>query len=271
MKNEIKNFKRIEMKYILTLKQKEDLLKKFTKELIPDTNWNSSGNYKLESLYYDTDDLKFYWEKADGSRYRKKLRIRRYVDQNWNFDENSKVFVEIKEKVDEITEKRRVKMTYKEAKNLVEKWIIPEHKEQDKAVIDEIYILAKQNSLKPKAITSYDRQAFFGTNSEIWLRITFDTEVFYKRNDLFLNNKNKKDWNIVEQNFTIMEVKANSEIPEFILKFLEENNITPTRFSKYCQAIESSEKDLKIPLTQLDYYNFFEKKENLKTKFALTN
>jgi hypothetical protein len=26
------------MKYILTLKQKEDLLKKFTKELIPDTN-----------------------------------------------------------------------------------------------------------------------------------------------------------------------------------------------------------------------------------------
>jgi hypothetical protein len=31
------------------------------------------------------------------------------------------VFVEIKEKVDEITEKRRVKMTYKEAKNLVEK------------------------------------------------------------------------------------------------------------------------------------------------------
>ena len=85
-----------------------------------------------------------------------------------------------------------------------------------------------------------------------------------------MNNKNKKDWNIVEQNFTIMEVKANSEIPEFILKFLEEHNITPTRFSKYCQAIESSEKDLKIPLTQLDYYNFSEK-ENLKTKFILTN
>jgi hypothetical protein len=38
MRNEIKNFKRIEMKYILTLKQKKDLLKKFTKELIPDTN-----------------------------------------------------------------------------------------------------------------------------------------------------------------------------------------------------------------------------------------
>ena len=113
MRNEIKNFKRIEMKYILTLKQKGDLLKKFAKELIPDTNWNSSGNYKLESLYYDTDDLKFYWEKADGIRYRKKLRIRRYVDQNWNFDENSKVFIEIKEKVDEITEKRRVKMNGK--------------------------------------------------------------------------------------------------------------------------------------------------------------
>ncbi|MBQ2599838.1 VTC domain-containing protein [bacterium] len=29
-------------------------------------------------MYYDTQDYRFYWEKVDGLKYRRKLRIRQY-------------------------------------------------------------------------------------------------------------------------------------------------------------------------------------------------
>ena len=36
------------------------------------------GFYPVWSRYYDTRDLRFYWEKIDGLRFRRKLRIRHY-------------------------------------------------------------------------------------------------------------------------------------------------------------------------------------------------
>lgn len=246
MKTEIKNFKRLELKYVLTLAQKEKLLTELKNFLIPDKNWDENGNYKLESVYYDTKDLKFYNEKMEHKRYRKKIRIRRYVTEK-NFDENSQVFVEIKEKAEEITLKRRIVLPYSEAKNFLEKWIIPNYKAEDKAIIEEICEIIENDKLFPQAITSYDRQAFFGKDSEIWLRMSFDTWVNFKRKKLekmFLNNKDQKDGDIVAENLTIMEVKANNEFPEFVTKFLEENNILPVRMSKYCSAIEASETNL---------------------------
>lgn len=39
-----------------------------------------------------------------------------------------------------------------------------------------------------------------------------------------------------------MELKANNEIPKYFEKFFEENNISPTKMSKYSQAIEENER-----------------------------
>lgn len=254
-KVEIKNFKRLELKYLLTLEQKSKLLNEFKEILVPDTNWNETWKYKLESIYYDTDDLKFYYDKIARLR-NKKLRIRRYVEEGKKFDENSLVFVEIKEKINWTTEKRRVKMSYLEAINFIEKWKLPNFKEEDKKVVEEVFILASENKLKPKAITSYDRQAFFGIDEKSGLRLTFDTSVAYKKNNLVLNT-NTKDGNIISSNLTIMELKANEVIPEYMLKFFERNNITPTNMSKYCQAIEETERNSQ----NLDYD--YHKNENL--------
>lgn len=34
--------------------------------------------YPVWSVYYDSSDLRFYWEKIEGLKFRRKLRIRRY-------------------------------------------------------------------------------------------------------------------------------------------------------------------------------------------------
>lgn len=237
----ITHFKRLELKYILTLEQKQKFLKTFKNFLNPDNHGDENGNYQLESMYYDTENLDFYKEKLEKIKNSKKIRIRRYIKNKKNFNENDLVFVEIKEKIENVTMKRRAEMTFREAKNFLEKRKIPKYNPEDKMMIAEILLLASENKLKPKAVTKYSRQAFFGKNKEEWVRISFDTWVFYNKNNLELNSE-KNEWKIISENLTIMELKANNEIPKYFEKFFEENNIFPTKMSKYCQAIEENER-----------------------------
>ena len=60
----IKKMNRFELKYILDLKQVEAFKKDLLKYTIPDPNGNN-GSYRLSSLYYDTTDYRFYWEKIE--------------------------------------------------------------------------------------------------------------------------------------------------------------------------------------------------------------
>lgn len=230
----LKYFERLELKYILTLEQKNIFLKTFNNILIPDQHGDTDGNYSLESIYYDSDDLVFYRQKNCN----KKIRIRIYKD-NTKLSDTTPVFVEIKENIKNITLKRRIKLTYQEAYELLEKKKIPKHKKEDNSIISEILSLATQYQLRPSAITRYDRQAFFGHNKEQWIRISLDTNVNYTTQGI---NTDKKQWKIIDNNMVIMELKANNEIPKEFVEFFEKNNIQPSRMSKYCQAIEKSEK-----------------------------
>jgi len=55
-------------------------------------------------------------------------------------------------------------MKYKDALNLCNNAIVPDHDEKDSPIIYEIYEMVKQYNLKPTCITSYFRHAFFGTD-----------------------------------------------------------------------------------------------------------
>lgn len=134
--------------------------------IVPDMYNNKEGNYCLSSLYYDTDDYRFYREKLDGLKFRRKLRIRRYETQE-HMTDDSIVYVEIKQRVNRVTQKRRVPMSYKEALALCNEGIIPDHDNRDTPVINEIYEMVVENNLKPSCITSYFRQAYFGTDYDI--------------------------------------------------------------------------------------------------------
>ena len=60
-----------------------------------DSDVNSPiGGYPVTSLYYDTQSLRFYWEKIEGLKFRRKLRIRLYGCPSDAVDETP-VYVEI--------------------------------------------------------------------------------------------------------------------------------------------------------------------------------
>ncbi len=235
----IHKFNRFELKYVLSLEQVKEFKKDLLKYVTVDPYWEN-WKYRLQSLYYDTKDYKHYWEKIDWEKFRRKIRLRRYITDEL-FNEDSNIFVEIKQRIDRVTQKRRVLMKYKEAKDLLEEWIFPKKfKKEDKWVIDELYHLSTSQRLEPSAITCYDRQAYFWTENDIWLRITFDTNVSFMHKNLDMKNSHP-EWLMVPPKFCILEIKADDKVPYWVTELIASHWFALIRVSKYCLAIEAAE------------------------------
>ena len=237
--NAIRKFNRFELKYLISYDTAQRLQEDLKKYVLPDAYAKTpNGLYTLSSLYYDTDDYRFYWEKVDGIKYRRKLRIRQY-ETDKPLEDDSLVYVEIKQRVDRVTQKRRVPMKYKDALNLCNNLIIPEHEKVDEATLFELYEMLKTNNLRPSCITSYMRNAYFGTDYDSWLRITFDSNIRYRTKNLDLADK--KIWEfMISPNMVIMEVKANERVPYWLTEIVSDYNFRLIRVSKYCQWLEAS-------------------------------
>jgi hypothetical protein len=82
-------------------------------------------------------DLRFYWEKIEGLRFRRKLRIRHYGDRS-TIDDDITVFVEIKQRVNRVTQKRRVALPYRLARTLCDRRQMIEHDPSQRAFLEEV-------------------------------------------------------------------------------------------------------------------------------------
>ena len=106
-------FNRFELKYLIGRDQIEAVRDDLSDNLQPDPH-SPDGSYAVWSLYYDTPTRKFYWEKIDGVPFRRKLRIRHYGEPELSCRRHA-VFVEIKQRVNRVTQKRRIAVPYREA------------------------------------------------------------------------------------------------------------------------------------------------------------
>jgi SPX domain protein involved in polyphosphate accumulation len=110
----IRRFNRFELKYLITLREAERFKTALRAYLIDDEHGSGNGSYALTSLYYDSPDFRCYWEKVDGIKFRRKLRIRRYETEA-PLTADTPVFIEIKQRLDRVTQKRRVILPYRDA------------------------------------------------------------------------------------------------------------------------------------------------------------
>jgi VTC domain len=98
----VRSRNRFELKYLLPRERAAALCE----EALPYTQDDSHGRgtpYVITSLYYDTPDLACYWEKVDGLKCRRKLRIRHYEGAA-DLAPDTRVFVEIKQRINRTTQ-----------------------------------------------------------------------------------------------------------------------------------------------------------------------
>ncbi len=250
MPQAIRSFNRYELKFILDTDHMREVQEGLKKYLLPDKYGDKFGNYNLSSLYYDNDDFTFYWEKVEGLKFRRKLRIRHYETEK-KLTPESKVFVEIKQRMDRVTQKRRVILPYEQALQLCDERIPPSNikDEKDQMVIDEIIGMIYQYDLKPQCITSYQRMALVGSELDPGLRVTFDTNLRYRRQDLDLASKKLGPY-MLDPDKCVLEIKVNDRIPYWLTEFAADASLSLVRISKYCTGLEKAEL---VPALAYDY------------------
>lgn len=234
----IKTDLRYELKYLIRREQMAGLAADLAGHMDVDGHGNELGQYPIASLYYDTPGYQAYWDKLDGHRNRRKVRVRVYGDQTVTPD--TPAFLEIKERINVRMRKRRVALRYEQAIAFDEfddlSRTLPE---SGAAVLQEVYYLYRTLQLRPACIVYYDRTAYEGRAPYEDLRVTFDVNLRGRTHDLSLiSTGHATGQYFLPVDAVILEVKANQNTPAWLVALLRKHGCTYYRISKYCAALE---------------------------------
>lgn len=240
MTTSIKYFNRYELKYVINQAQQSQIVESLSPYMEADRQDERGGGYLVTSLYYDSLDYKAYWDKIEGHRFRRKLRIRAYGDER--VTDASQLFVEIKQRVNKTLQKKRLILSYEAAKQLCGAGRLPDDlAAEDRSLAEEICYLSKTLNLRPTCLVAYRRLAFNGTDYDPGLRITFDSQLKSRTHDLTLSSLTyTKNSYFVPPQWIVMEVKVNNRVPYWVTQLLGKHGCTLRRVGKYCTALEEA-------------------------------
>ncbi len=214
-------FKRYEIKYLISREQKEKLLQEFA----PYMKGDEYGRSTICNIYFDTPDYLLIRRSLDKPVYKEKIRVRSYGRANVK----STVFVELKKKYKSVVYKRRVSVPEQEAMNYLCRGI--PFREQNQITNEIDYACEFYGELQPAVFLSYEREAFYGKDDRE-LRITFDENILWRKEDISLCSE-AYGTPILPKGKVLMEVKIAGAMPLWLSRFLSEQGIFKTSFSKY--------------------------------------
>lgn len=229
-------FNRYEIKYLVDQSLVDDLRRELAERLDLD-RYAAGGGYGVWSVYYDTAALRFYWEKVEGIRFRRKLRVRRYGER-FDVDDDTPVFVEIKQRVNRVTQKRRIQVPYRQARQLCDRREMIEYGDTGRGFLEEVLGLVGGLDLRPVAMTGYQREAYIGRDADVGLRVTLDHRVRGRDRDFHLGADAENRY-IIPPRLAVLEVKANDRVPYWLTDLTAKRNLSVVRVSKYCQSVET--------------------------------
>ena len=168
------------------------------------------------SLYFDTEDFKFYFEHHNGKKNRNKVRYREYIDSGL-------CFLEVKKKDNKgKTIKKRTKVAN----------IIDSLTEEGNSFVHQI--TGTDDALVPKHWNKFSRITL--VNKHIKERLTIDLGITFEAEERL----SKLD------NMIIAEVKQEKvNYASAFMRVIKKHGVRPFRISKYCMATSSLFPNLK--------------------------
>ncbi len=207
-------FRRVEQKYLINKYQLDELLNRISTNIEEDIYFKS----EISNIYFDNDNHELLIESLEKPDFKIKIRLRMYNKSN-------EVFLEIKDKVNGIVGKRRIKLTLEEFNNYLDN-----NKIKDTQIMKELDYYFKLFKLKPSIFVAYDRLSYKDKDNQN-LRITIDGNLRSRYNDLNLE-KGSYGEKFFSSDMYIMEIKVLDAMPIWLARNLSELKIFPTSFSK---------------------------------------
>jgi len=233
----VRRFNRFELKYVLHVRQVAPLVRDLRHFMVPDEHADDDGSYRVTSLYYDSPDLHFYRAKLDGLRYRRKLRVRVYPGVA-AVDETTTAFVEIKQRMNQTVQKRRIVLPLGAALEHCAGHVdgVAGGDAADVAAGSEIQYMVRALRLRPSCLVSYRRRAYVGSRYERGMRLTFDTLVSGRTTVLDLTAP-ARCRPILPETAVVMEIKVDDRVPDWATSLVARHECQLQRVSKYCLSV----------------------------------
>ncbi len=231
MPNYTATLNRYEIKYLVATRRVPQLLSALADYTAPDPHDDGDHGYGIFSVYWDSPGWDLFWEKIEGLKYRRKLRLRRYLGSD-------RVFVEVKQREDRTLQKRRLAWPLERAvaafpANGPPDWDIA----ATDPVSTEAALMIERLRLRPRMAILYRRRARFGA-FDPELRITLDSRIQYSTADLDVARPFEVSRYVVDPRVTVLEVKYNHRAPIWFSKLARRHELSMVRMSKYCSAVD---------------------------------
>ncbi len=220
----ITTFKRYEIKYLLTLKEKEELLTAIS----PYMKLDDYGRTTIRNIYFDTPSHLLIRRSIEKPVYKEKLRLRSYKTTVPGDD----IFVELKMKFKSVVYKRRLVLPAEQVMESFNKALpLPVNSQ----IADEInYFRTYYENLIPAVFLSYEREAFYDLCGGSF-RVTFDENILYRCSN-FTFSAEPFGKSVLKDGYTVMEIKTDGGMPLWMSSELNRLGLYKASFSKYGTA-----------------------------------
>lgn len=217
---------RNELKFICTKDMRTILKHRISSVLQLDRHaGETDGSYRVSSLYFDDWQNSCCHDNNLGIGSRSKYRIRMY-NKNYEF-----LRLEQKLKSNGKCAKRSCRITIKQYKQLCRGDVSSFIQKETHPVLKSFALKIQLNGFTPKILVDYKRVAFVDYAGNV--RVTFDDQCgFIPVTDLFLIDKGPRI-PFQENGLSIMELKFDEFVPDYIRQILQLNLLRQTTFSKY--------------------------------------
>lgn len=214
---------RFEKKYILNNLQVEQLKHRVSPIMKLDPILSGKEFYSIRSLYFDDYKDTCLKQVINGISERYKYRIRFYND-NTDY-----IVLEKKYKINNMTKKTSVQIT-KEIVDGILKGNFVISKDNNK-LLNEFYLMIRTRGFRPVVIIDYDRIPYVYDAGCVRVTLDYNLSCSYDFDNLFSDEIRRIP--LMEEGNTILEVKYNDFIPDYIRFCLQLDGLYRTSYSKY--------------------------------------
>lgn len=242
---------RYEYKYIVPVSSMASLRRQVLPFLELDKFAEVADNneYTVRSIYFDSPSYDFYFEKIEGIKNRKKVRLRGYDEQTGD----NKVFLEIKRKYEIPIIKFRAPIQYDEALKVLKNKslngfessnIINQKKIED---VKRFFYQVFSKNLRPVVLVVYEREAYL-SKFDSTVRVTFDKNLRGHAYPAMEELYNEPNLSPIMRDKFILEVKFNKSFPNWLAPILSMYDLKRRSASKYiftmdaCNVVKSLSK-----------------------------
>ena len=199
--------------------------------------------YAIDSLYFDTPDMRLYWANDEEVMNRFKLRVRTYPETP-----GAPVFFEVKARYHDIVVKDRGRAPANWQQLLTDRNLdVPRQATSfESAAVERFTTIVRMQHARPVVLVRYTREPYESTIDD-YARVTFDRAIRSQRMDRVTMTPTPGQWRYSDApdlvhgagSATVLELKFTTNVPMWMVDMVRTLNLDRRAFSKYGRSVEA--------------------------------